>query len=237
MLDNTDQLVSVLWNIGIIPVDIELYRTACIHRSYLNESPKTITSHNERLEFLWDAVLELSITQIIYDTYPDKEEWWMTDLRSSYVRGTHLASLALNFQIDTIIMMSLGEKNAGWTKNPNVLADAFEAIIWALFLDQWFDAVNEVVRQTVFLSDHVKSETKDAKSLLQEYIQQRIKITPQYTVIDEIGKDHEKIFTVNVSIWDNVIGTGQGTNKKIAQELSAKSALQNQKEWEHLCKK
>lgn len=228
------QIPEILTWLGIIPRDITLYETACIHRSFLNESPKGVTTHNERLEFLWDAALELAMTHLIYNAYPDREEGWMTDLRSSYVRGTHLAAIALDYHIDSIILLSLGEKNAGGAKNPNILADMFEAILGALYVDQWFDAVFSVVKNVVFTSERVKTETKDPKSRLQETIQQHIKITPHYTVLSEEGKDHEKVFTISASISGVTIGTGMGTNKKLAQESAANDALQHQDKWEYL---
>lgn len=228
------QIPDVLSKLGIIPRDISLYQTACIHRSFLNESPEGITAHNERLEFLWDAALELSMTHLIFEKYPEKDEGWMTDLRSTYVRGTHLAEIALQYNLDRILLMSLGERNAGGTKNPNILADMLEALLGALYIDQGFDAVFEVVKNIIFTSDKIRPETKDPKSKLQEIVQQHLNVTPIYTVIDEQGKDHAKTFTISASISWVTIGTGMGTNKKLAQEASAQDALQNQEKWEYL---
>lgn len=230
------QIPEVLARLGITPRDISLYQTACIHRSFLNESPKDITAHNERLEFLGDAALELSMTHLIFHAFPDREEGWMTDLRSSYVRGTHLAAIALDYGLDSIILMSQGERNAGGAKNQNILADMFEAILGALYVDQGFHAVHDVVKNIVFSSERVKTETKDPKSRLQETIQQHIKITPDYTVLNEEGKDHEKVFTISASIAGVTIGIGIGTNKKLAQEAAATDALQNSEKWSYLLK-
>lgn len=234
MTDIFIKIPEILLWLGIVPVDITLYETACIHRSFLNESPKGITTHNERLEFLWDAALELAMTHLIYTTYPDKEEGWMTDLRSGYVRGTHLAAIALDYRLNEIILMSQGERNAGWSQNLNILADTFEAVLGALYIDQWFDAVFEVVRSTVFTSDRVKTESRDPKSRLQETIQQHINATPLYTVLSEVWKDHEKVFTISASIAWVTIGTGMGTNKKLAQEAAATDALAQKDKWEYL---
>lgn len=129
MTDIFLHIPEVLSRLDIVPQDISLYQRACIHRSFLNESPKDIIGHNERLEFLGDAALELAMTHLIFDAYPDREEGWMTDLRSVYVRGTHLAAIALDYGLDSIILMSQGERNAGGAKNPNILADMFEAIL------------------------------------------------------------------------------------------------------------
>lgn len=234
MIDLFPKLSDILTRLGITPKDISLFQTACIHRSFLNESPKDISTHNERLEFLWDAALELSMTHLIFQKYPDREEWWMTDLRSGYVRGSHLAVLALEYGLDEVILMSLWERNAGWSKNPNILADFFEAILGALYLDQGFDAVHEVVEKTIFSSEKVQLEIKDPKSRLQEIIQQHINVTPLYTVLSEEWRDHEKIFTVSASVSGVTIGTGIGTNKKFAQESAASNALQNQEKWQDL---
>lgn len=109
----------------------------------------------------------------------------MTDLRSTYVRGTHLAEIALQYNLDSILLMSLGERNAGGNKNPNILADMLEALLGALYIDQGFDAVFEVVKDIIFTSDKIRPETKDPKSKLQEIVQQHLNVTPIYTVIDE----------------------------------------------------
>lgn len=237
MTDIFAKIPEVLGQMGIVPHDMTLYQTACIHRSFLNESPKDITTHNERLEFLGDAALELTITHLIYTAYPDREEGWMTDLRSSYVRGTHLAAIALDYNLDSIILMSQGEKNAGGSKNPNILADLLEAILGALYIDQGFLAVHRVVEKIIFSSDRITPEVKDPKSRLQEIVQQYMNITPLYTVTSEEGKDHEKVFTITASITGVTIGTGIGTNKKLAQEASASNALQNREKWEYLLQK
>lgn len=125
------------------------------------------------------------MTHLIYTTYPDREEGWMTDLRSSYVRGTHLAAIALDYRLTEIILMSQGERNAGGAQNLNILADTFEAILGALYIDQGFEAVFQVVRDIIFSSERVKTESKDPKSRLQEFIQQHINATPLYTVLSE----------------------------------------------------
>lgn len=229
-----DILLQVLERIGIVPHDITLYQTACIHRSFLNEADKSVKEHNERLEFLWDAALELAMTDLIFRKYPEKDEGWMTDLRSSYVRGAHLADLALYFWLDEVLQMSLGERNAGGQKNPNILADMLEAIVWALYLDQGYEATLLMIENVIFQSEKVRSQIKDAKSLLQELIQQYFTETPLYIILEEEGKDHEKTFTIAAVVQWVTIGVGVGTNKKKAQELAAQDALQNQEKWSHI---
>lgn len=229
-----EHLLTVLERIGIAPQDITFFETACIHRSFLNEADKSIKEHNERLEFLWDAALELAMTDLIFRKYPEKDEGWMTDLRSSYVRGAHLAELALQFGLDEVLQMSLWERNAGGQKNPNILADMLEAIVWALYLDQGYGATLEMVEKIIFQSDKVRSQIKDAKSLLQELIQQYFVETPGYDILEEEGKDHEKTFTIAATVQWVTIGVGVGTNKKKAQELAAQDALQNQEKWKYL---
>ncbi len=234
MSDHSAHLDEILQKIGIVPQKREYYETACVHRSFLNESAWSIQEHNERLEFLGDAVLELVMTHLIYTTYPDKEEGWMTDLRSSYVRGTHLAEICLQYGLDTILLLSQGERNAGGARNPNILADLFEAILWALYLDQWFSAAYDVIKNIIFTSEKVRIDQKDPKSRLQELIQQHLGITPLYTVVSESGPDHGKMFTISASILWMTIGTGIGMNKKSAQELAALDAFENQEKWQHL---
>lgn len=232
MEDFSKQLTEVLFKMGIITDDLSLYKTACVHRSYLNENK--VPEHNERLEFLGDAALELAMTHLIFAKYPDKDEGWMTDLRSSFVRGTHLAAIALDFGLDEVVQMSQGERNAGGTKNPNILADMFEAILWAYYLDQGFDAVTQVVKNVIFTSERVVMEVKDPKSRLQEMVQQYLNITPEYSVISEVGKDHEKVFTISASIAWVTIGTGSGTNKKLAQEAAALDAFSQEEKWRNI---
>lgn len=229
-----EHLLTVLERIGIVPHTISLYETACIHRSFLNEADKSIKEHNERLEFLWDAALELAMTDLIFRKYPEKDEGWMTDLRSSYVRGAHLAELALQFGLDEVLQLSLWERNAGGQKNPNILADMLEAIVWALYLDQGYISTLEIVEKIIFQSDKVRTQIKDAKSLLQELVQQYFVETPGYAILEEEGKDHEKTFTIAATVQWVTIGVGVGTNKKKAQEFAAQDALQNQEKWNHL---
>lgn len=229
-----EHLLTVLERIGIVPQDISLYQTACIHRSFLNEADGSVKEHNERLEFLWDAALELAMTDLIFRKYPEKDEGWMTDLRSSYVRGAHLAELSLQYGLDEILQMSLWERNAWGQKKPNILADMFEAIVWALYLDQGFDMMVEMVDSIIFQSDKVQSQMKDAKSLLQELIQQYFVETPLYSILEEEWKDHEKTFTIAATVQWVTIGVGVGTNKKKAQELAAQDALQNHEKWKYL---
>lgn len=230
----TENLLEIVARLGIIPQDITLYQTACIHRSFLNESDKTVKEHNERLEFLWDAALQLAMTDLIFQKYPDRDEGWMTDFRSGYVRGAHLAELSLQYGLDEVLQMSLGERRAGGRNKPNILADMFEAILGALYLDQGFEVTREVINTIVFGSSKVRVETKDAKSQLQEIVQKYLVETPLYTILDESGKDHEKSFTISVSVQWVDIGLGVGTNKKKAQEWAAENALVNQDNWIHL---
>jgi ribonuclease III len=231
----SSDLLAVLEKISILPINFSYYETARVHRSYLNESPKGISEHNERLEFLGDAALELAMTHCIFERFPDKEEGWMTDLRSSYVRGTHLAALALKYGLEEIILLSQWERSAGGHRNANILADLFEAIIGALYLDQGFTRVSEFVREYIFASDLVRTEaTKDPKSALQELVQKHISLTPSYDVITEEWPDHDKVFTISASILGVTIGTGVGSNKKVAQESAARDALEHQQMWQYL---
>lgn len=149
------------------------------------------------------------MTDLIYKHYPDKDEGWMTDLRSNYVRGKHLAQIALDNGLDEILLLSQGERNAGGAKNPNILADMLEAIFGALYLDQGWQAIFGVIERLVFASENVGDHTtKDPKSALQELVQKHLTTTPIYTIISEEGKDHEKVFTITANIQGVTIGTG-----------------------------
>lgn len=211
-------------------INQDLLTTALTHRSALNEHISDSTESNERLEFLGDAVLELITTQFLFHTCPDDPEGVLTAYRSALVKTTTLAEVAAELGLGEQLYMSRGEEATGGRQNQGLLADTFEAVIGALFLDQGL----EVVRR--FLDDHLfpKFPTirqqklyRDAKSHLQELVQAQGHGTPDYQVIKEEGPDHDKQFTVEVKVSNKVVGSGVGKSKQLAQQAAAEEALKN----------
>lgn len=208
--------------------DIEILVTALTHRSYLNEHRKTVKEHNERMEFLGDAVLELIVTEFLFEQY-DEAEGILTNWRSALVRTESLSESADQLQIEPYLRLSRGEKNGGERARAQILANAFEAIIGAIYLDQGYDAVKAFVTKNILskLDKILKHDTwRDAKSLLQEKAQSQEGVTPNYKVLDEDGPDHDKQFTIGVHIGDELRGQGQGPSKQAAQQAAAEEALE-----------
>lgn len=206
--------------------------TALSHRSSLNEksqSGTTSSESNERLEFLGDAVLELAATLYLYDRRPDEDEGKLTAYRSALVRTETLASMAKELKLNEQMFLSKGEEQGGGRNNDSLLADLMEAVIGALYLDQGFEVVQSFLDQHLFpkFEQILKNKSyKDQKSLLQEEVQARSLSTPIYRVVKAVGPDHDKEFTIEVLVDDQVWGVGTGHSKQIAQQAAATQALQ-----------
>ncbi len=201
---------------------------ALTHRSALNEKKSKATSSNERLEFLGDAVLELATTKFLFDKYPNQPEGILTAYRSSLVKTTTLAKVAIKLGLDKLLFMSKGEEATGGRSNVGILADVTEAVLGALYLDQGIDQVIKLLNQILFpeLDEIIKNKLyKDGKSYLQEVVQAKNLATPKYEVVSEIGPDHDKEFTVIVMVDGKVVGRGVGKSKQQAQQQAARSAL------------
>lgn len=210
----------------------QLLITALSHRSSLNEksqSGTTATQSNERLEFLGDAVLELAATLYLYENYPGEDEGKLTAYRSALVRTETLAKLAKELQLNDAMFLSKGEERGGGRDNKSLLADLMEAVIGAMYLDQGFAAVQDFLAKYLFpkFDEILESKSyKDQKSLLQEEVQARALSTPVYRVVQAIGPDHHKEFTVEVLVDGEIWGVGTGHSKQIAQQAAASTALQ-----------
>lgn len=205
----------------------ELYQTALVHRSFLNETDST--ESNERLEFLGDAVLELATTQFLYEAYPSANEGVMTSYRAALVKTVTLAEVAKELGLDQELKMSKGEERSGGRENPSLLADTFEAVLGALYLDQGFEVCVTFLQDVLFprFDQILKDETyKDYKTTLQELVQAQGKSTPIYATVNETGPDHLKTFTVEVRIDGEAIGSGVGKSKQDASQEAAKLALE-----------
>jgi len=207
--------------------NIELLLTAFTHRSYLNEHKKTVKEHNERLEFLGDAVLELVVTEYLYINHPEPEGI-LTNWRSSLVRTESIGAAAARYGFEPLLRLSRGEKRGTERARAQILANSFEAVIGALYLDQGYDAAK------VFITDSILStfdeilktgSWMDPKSHLQELAQSKESATPVYKVMDEQGPDHDKTFTVGVHVNNVLRGQGTGPSKQAAQQKAAEAAL------------
>ena len=213
--------------LGIIFNDIDLLVTAFTHRSYVNEHKKTVKEHNERLEFLGDAVLELVVTEHLYKTYSDPEGV-LTNWRSALVRTESISAAASNFDFEPYLRLSRGEKQGTARARAQILANSYEAVVGAIYLDQGYEAAKTFIAKSILSTFAKILETgswMDAKSHLQELSQSRESLTPIYKVMSEEGPDHEKIFTVGVYIGDKCIGQGTGPSKQSGQQKAAEAAL------------
>lgn len=209
--------------------DLELLLTAFTHRSYLNEHKRTVKEHNERLEFLGDAVLELVVTEHLYNEY-DEPEGVLTNWRSSLVRTESIGAAAAKFEFEPLLRLSRGEKRGSERARAQILANTFEAVVGALYLDQGYEAAKQFITKTILSTFKTILETgswMDPKSHLQELAQSKEMATPVYKVISEEGPDHDKIFTVGVFVNQNLRGEGQGPSKQAAQQQAAQNALQH----------
>ncbi|MDD5749480.1 MAG: ribonuclease III [Patescibacteria group bacterium] len=221
-------------NLGVRFKDKNLLRSALVHRSYLNEHKNFTLEHNERLEFLGDAVLELAVTAYLYRRYSDPEGI-LTNWRSSLVNGERLAAIAEDLGVYNFLYLSKGEaKDSNKKARQYILANAFEAIVGAIYLDQGFRAADKFVRKTLViqLGRIIKQKLYiDAKSRFQERAQEQTGLTPYYKVLSESGPDHHKKFVVGVFLEKEMIGKGEGYSKQSAQVQAAGQALEK-KGWQ-----
>lgn len=206
----------------------ELLEAAFVHRSYLNESREKHHS-NERLEFLGDAVLALMSSDYLYKKYPESPEGTLTNIRSGLVKTKSLAEVAKNLGLGSLLFLSRGEEDSGGRTNASLLADTFEALLGAMYLDGGFSAALKFLETHLFPNVDTIVESKsyvDFKSLLQEIIQEQSKISPTYRVIRSEGPDHAKTFWVEVLAGETILGSGMGKSKQEAQQAAASSALE-----------
>ncbi len=204
-----------------------LFKTAFTHRSYLNEVTGNLES-NERLEFLGDSVLSLIISSFLYTLRPRDSEGDLTNLRSFIVRTQSLALASQNLSLGDFLNMSKGEEMSGGRKNPQLLANTYEALLGAVYLTFDLNTAKDFVDQTLLplFKEELKSgPPKDAKSMLQEIVQTNTKKSPEYKILQTKGPDHAKEFTVGVFIGGKKWGTGTGLSKQIAEEKAAEEAL------------
>lgn len=225
MQDN--EFGSLLKLIGINFKNTALLKQAFIHRSFLNEVRLTTTS-NERLEFLGDAVLSLVVSFYLFNLKKEDSEGELTNLRAYIVKTKSLSGAAKKLELGSYLKLSRGEELSGGRKNPQLLANTYEALLGAVYLDQGLDTVKEVIKATLlslFEKELKSGPPKDAKSRLQELVQEEFKKSPLYKILKTEGPDHAKQFMVAVYIRGKEYGRGAGSSKQEAEELSAKEAL------------
>ncbi|MFH1456791.1 MAG: ribonuclease III [Patescibacteria group bacterium] len=213
-------------------INKNLLKQALIHRSYINEHPSTELEHNERLEFLGDAVLELVVTENLYNNYPNPEGE-LTNWRAALVNAKMLAQVAHTLEIEKYLFLSKGESKDKNEKARNyILANAMEALIGAIYMDKGWDEAKKFIENHIL--NHLPNilENKlyiDAKSLFQEQSQEKVGITPSYQVISESGPDHNKTFVIGVYLEDELVAEGTGTSKQEAQMSAAENGLDTKK--------
>jgi len=229
-----EKVWKLLLNLWINYNKITNYILAFIHRSLVNEKPDIAPEHNERLEFLWDAVLELIVTKKLYIDFPKKTEWELTDIRSAIVRWRNLSVVAKRLEFDKYLLLWKWEELTWGRTNDYLLANCVESFLWAIYIDLWFEAAEKFVLKHVYsnLDEIIKnSQVKDFKSLIQEYTQSIQPLTPTYKVLEESWPDHNKKFVSAVYIWDLEIWRWTWMSKKKSQEEAAKNAMENKNKW------
>ncbi|OGN27322.1 MAG: ribonuclease III [Candidatus Yanofskybacteria bacterium RIFCSPLOWO2_01_FULL_49_17] len=221
---NTSELES---KIGIQFKDKDLLLTALTHRSYLNENPSWKLDHNERLEFLGDAVLEMAVTDELYAKYPNPEGE-LTNWRAALVNAVMLAQLSAEINLNDYILMSRGEAKDTGRARQYILANAMEALIGAIYLDQGYETAAQFIKKYILkelpriIENHLY---RDAKSLFQEQAQEKVGITPSYEVMNEWGPDHARQFKVGVYLGRELVAEGEGASKQEAQQKAAEAGL------------
>ena len=214
--------------VGLVFKDKALLRQAFTHRSYLNENRGLNMEHNERLEFLGDAVLELIVTDYLYHKYPGKPEGELTSYRSSLVNSNTLSEVATKLEINDFLLLSHGESKDTGRARTYILANTFEALLGAVYLDQGYDAAKTFVANHILpLIDMIVEQGAwiDAKSRFQEMSQEYVGVTPSYKTVKETGPDHDKHFTVGVYLAAELVTTGDGRSKQEAEQNAAKKGL------------
>lgn len=215
--------------IGVNFKNLNLLQEALTHRSYLNEHRSYKFPHNERLEFLGDAVLELVVTEYLFENYPENAEGEMTNWRAALVNGEMLAKISGRLGVEEFLLMSRGEAKDTGRARQYLLANAFEAITGAIYLDQGYAMAKEFILKNVVVELPEILEHNlhvDSKSLFQEKAQEKTGVTPSYRVISESGPDHDKIFIVGVYLKDELVAEGEGRSKQEAQREAAEKALE-----------
>ncbi|HPS21644.1 MAG TPA: ribonuclease III [Candidatus Paceibacterota bacterium] len=212
----------------IVFKDKGLLKQAFIHRSYINENPSVGLSHNERLEFLGDAVLELVVTDYLYRKYPNNSEGELTAFRSALVNAIIISDIASDLGMNDFLLLSKGESKDKGKARQYILANTFEAYVGAVYLDQGYEIANKFITKVVLPhTEEIVSKRlwRDSKSLVQEKAQEYVGYTPAYKVLAESGPDHDKHFTIGIYFGSELIAEGKGKSKQEAEQKAAEAAL------------
>lgn len=227
--DLTEEEISMIEQLlGVVFTDKSLLYSAVTHRSYLNEHRHATWEHNERLEFLGDAVLELVITDFLYRSYPDKPEGELTAVRAALVNTNSLAAAAEELGINDYLLMSRGEAKDQGRARQYILANTFEAVIGSIYLDQGYQAARLFIADRLFAKTEEIIEKRlwqDAKSRFQELAQERVSVTPVYETLSQTGPDHDRIFTIGVFLKNEKVAEGSGRSKQEAEQAAASAAI------------
>lgn len=224
---NTD-LVKLQTIIGAQFSDLDLLRSAITHRSYLNEHKEATWDHNERLEFLGDAVLELVVTDFLFKKYPEKPEGELTAIRAALVNTVSLSAASEKLGVNEYLLMSKGEAKDIGRARQYILANVFEACIGALYMDQGYEASQKFIAAHLFPKTEeivTKRLWQDAKSRFQELSQEHHSVTPTYKTVSQEGPDHDRVFTVGVFLKQDKIAEGTGRSKQEAEQAAAEAAV------------
>ncbi len=226
-IDTTPYQEFAKEKLGFSFSDINLLVTALTHRSYVNEHKNTVHEHNERLEFLGDAILELVTSDFLYRNY-NEPEGIMTAVRAALVRTESIGAAGIELGYEPLVRLSKGESHGSERAHESILADCFEAVIGAIYLDQGYDAAREFINKHILVKiDKVLEEGtwRDPKSYVQELAQKIDGVTPVYKTIKEEGPDHDKTFTVGIYVGNSLKGTGKGHSKQEAQTNAAREGV------------
>lgn len=213
----------------------DLIDIAFVHKSYINEHKDKKMEHNERLEFLGDAVLELVATEYLYKHYPKQEEGVLTNWRSALVKGKNLAEISTELDLGLFLYLSRGEERSGGRKKNYILANTLEALIGAVYLDQGYDVAHKFIDEFILnrLTEILEKGLHiDAKSQFQEVAQEVVGITPEYKLMREEGPDHDKSFTMGAYIGEELVAEGSGSSKQKAEQEAASAAIKAKK-WDN----
>ncbi len=224
----SDNISKLEKETGIAFREENLILEALTHRSYLNEHPEWPLPHNERLEYLGDAVLELAVSEKLFRAFPDYPEGKLTVLRAALVNYQMLARVATRLKLENYLLLSRGERSDSAKAKEVILANACEAVVGAIYLDGGFAAADGFTERFVmpYLEEILKTGSyRDAKSELQERIQEKLRVTPTYRVIREDGPAHERVFHIGVYFDDELIAEGSGSSKQEAETQAARNAL------------
>lgn len=224
-MSTEDYMPALMSKLGYRFENLDLLREALTHRSYVNEVPGELVRDNERFEFLGDSVLDLAISTVLMERHPNAKEGALSKLRASIVNEASLAEVARSLSLGEALRLGRGEELTGGRDRSSILADAFEAVLGAVYLDGGYEVARALLERLVSVPVEGEGPVGDPKTELQEYVQAKVHRTPTYRLLREEGPDHDKRFVVVTSLGDLMLAEGEGRTKKDAERAAAKAAL------------